>query len=117
MDIALAYGLNMRVEELEKMQQKRNRTAITLRKTKFERDEAKKELNRAIKDRDEALDSLKKEQEATRHWKEKAESFQDEAIEKMPKRALVKKDPTAEEVVINIPFVGKKPPTVDQLDR
>jgi len=34
------------------------------------------------------------------------------------KRALVKKkDPTAEEVVINIPFVGKKPPTVDQLDR
>lgn len=33
------------------------------------------------------------------------------------KRALAKKDPTAEEVVINIPFVGKKPPTVDQLDR
>ena len=117
MNIAMAYGLNMRVEELERMRQKRNRTAITLRKTKFERDEAKKELNRAIKDRDEALDSLKKEQEATRHWKEKAESFQDEAIEKMPKRALVKKDPTAEEVVINIPFVGKKPPTVDQLDR
>ena len=117
MNIAMAYGLNMRVEELERMRQKRNRTAITLRKTKFERDEAKKELNRAIKDRDEALDSLKKEQEATRHWKEKAESFQDEAIEKMPKRALVKKDPTAEEVVINIPFVGKKPPTMDQLDR
>ena len=71
MDIALAYGLNMRVEELEKMQQKRNRTAITLRKTKFERDEAKKELNRQSKIE-------------TRH---------------------------------NIPFVGKKPPTVDQLDR
>lgn len=67
MDIALAYGLNMRVEELEKMQQKRNRTAITLRKIKFERDEAKKELNRAIKDRDEALDSLKIEQDTTRY--------------------------------------------------
>lgn len=117
MDIALAYGLNTRVEELEKMRQKRNRTAITLRKIKFERDEAKKELNRAIKDRDEALDSLKIEQDTTRHWKEKAENFQDEAIEKMPKRALVKKDPTAEEVVINIPFVGKKPPTMDQPDR
>ena len=60
MDIALAYGLNMRVEELEKMQQKRNRTAITLRKTKFERDETKKELNRAIKDRDEAQYSVRR---------------------------------------------------------
>ena len=31
MNIAMAYGLNMRVEELERMRQKRNRTAITLK--------------------------------------------------------------------------------------
>lgn len=35
MDIALAYSPNTYAEELEKMRQKRNRTAITLKKNKI----------------------------------------------------------------------------------
>ena len=111
MDIALAYGLNMRVEELEKMRQKRNRTVITLKKTKFERDEAKKELNRAIKYRDEALDSLKIEQEAARRWKERAESFQDDLLA-IKKKPIQIKDPTVDTVEIQNPF-KKKPSAQD----
>lgn len=34
MNIAMAYGLNMRVEELERMRQKRDKTAINLKKAR-----------------------------------------------------------------------------------
>lgn len=110
MSIAMNYGQNLRVAELEKIKKERDDVIK-------ERDEAKKELNKAIEDRDKAFNSLKIAQKAIRHWKEVAESFQDEAIEKMSnKRGLVKKDPTAEEVVIKYPFATKHP-SVDQLDR
>jgi hypothetical protein len=36
MNIAMAYGLNMRVEELERMRQKRHKTAVILSKTRSE---------------------------------------------------------------------------------
>ena len=110
MSIAMNYGQNLRVAELEKIKKERDDVIK-------ERDEAKKELNKAIEDRDKAFNSLKIAQKAIRHWKEVAESFQDEAIEKTSnKRGLVKKDPTAEEVVIKYPFATKHP-SVDQLDR
>lgn len=117
MDIALAYSPNTYAKELERMRQKRDKTAINLKKARRERDEARKELNKVVRDLDEALNSLKIAQEAVEHWKEVAQSFQDEAIEKTSnKRDLVKKDPTAEEVVIKSPFAAKHP-DIDRSDR
>ena len=117
MNVALAYGLNMHVEEVEKMREKRHKTAVVLRKMRRERDEAKKEKVRIARDLKATQDQILKLREKNKELKEIAQAYQHEAIERTSnKGALVKGDPTAEEVVFNIPFVGKKP-TAEQLDR
>ncbi|WP_103628154.1 hypothetical protein [Campylobacter concisus] len=101
MNIAMAYGLNMRVEELERMRQKRNKTAINLKKARQERDEARKERDKIAGDLEKAQDKISK-------LKEIAQAYQDEIIEQTPdKRSLVKKDPTVEKVVIKSPFCSQ----------
>ena len=101
MNITMAYSLNMRIEELEKMRQKRDKTAINLKKARRERDEARKE-------RDKIAGDLKKAQDKISKLKEIAQAYQDEIIEHAPdKRSLVKKDPTVEEVVIKSPFCSQ----------
>ena len=101
MNITMAYSLNMRIEELEKMRQKRDKTAINLKKARWERDEARKE-------RDKIAGDLKKAQDKISKLKEIAQAYQDEIIEQAPdKRSLVKKDPTVEEVVIKSPFCSQ----------
>lgn len=101
MNITMAYSLNMRIEELEKMRQKRDKTAINLKKARRERDEARKERDKIAGDLEKAQDKISK-------LKEIAQAYQDEIIEQTPdKRSLVKKDPTVEEVVIKSPFCSQ----------
>lgn len=57
------------------------------------------------------LDSLKIEQEAVRHWKEVAESFQDDLLAIKSKPIQIK-DPTVDTVKIQNPL-KKKPSTQD----
>ena len=117
MNVALAYGLNMHVEEVEKMREKRHKTAVVLRKMRRERDEAKKEKVRIARDLKATQDQILKLREKNTELKEIAQAYQHEAIERTSnKGVLVKGNPTAKEVVFNIPFVDKKP-TAEQLDR
>ena len=78
--IAMNYGQNLRVEELEKI---------------------KKERDDVIKERDEAKEELYKAKEAIEHWRSVAETYQDAELEKSGKN--VKVDPTAQTVQYNTP--------------
>lgn len=116
MNIAMAYGLNMRVEELERMRQKRDKTAINLKKARQERDEARKERDKIAGELEKAQDKISKLKEKNEELKEIAQAYQDEIIEQTPdKRSLVKKDPTVDEVIIKPSFKVKQP-SLDQLD-
>ena len=50
MDIALAYSPNTYAKELERMRQKRDKTAIILKKARRERDKARKERDKIAGD-------------------------------------------------------------------
>ena len=113
-----SYGVwhNMRVEELERMRQKRDKTAINLKKARQERDEARKERDKIAGDLEKAQDKISKLKEKNEELKEIAQAYQDEIIEQTPdKRSLVKKDPTVDEVIIKPSFKVKQP-SLDQLD-
>lgn len=106
MDIALAYSPNTYAKELERMRQKRDKTAIILKKARRERDKARKERDKIAGDFEKAQDKISK-------LKEIAQAYQDEIIEQTPdKRSLVKKDPTVDTVKINNPL-KKKPSKQD----
>lgn len=106
MDIALAYSPNTYAKELERMRQKRDKTAIILKKARRERDKARKERDKIAGDLEKAQDKISK-------LKEIAQAYQDEIIEQTPdKRSLVKKDPTVDTVKINNPL-KKKPSKQD----
>jgi hypothetical protein len=118
MNIAMAYGLNMRVEELERMRQKRDKTAINLKKARQERDEARKERDKIAGDLEKAQDKISKLKEKNEELKEIAQAYQDEIIEQTPdKRSLVKKDPTVDTVEYVLPLQNKKDPTRDDWGR
>ena len=87
MSIAMNYGQNLRVAELEKIKKERDDVIK-------ERDEAKEELYKAN-----AI--LKKAKEAIEHWRSVAEAYQDAELEKSGKN--VKVDPTAQTVQYNTP--------------
>lgn len=111
MDIALAYSPNVYVEELEKIRQKRYKTAVILSKTRSElrksRDQTQNLLEKCQKYELSIAEALKKAEE----WKEKAEKFQDDllAIERKP---IQIKDPTVDMVEIENPL-KKKPSKQD----
>ena len=112
-DIALAYSPNTYVEGLEKMRQKRDKTAINLKKARQERDEARKERDKIAGDLEKAQDKISKLKEKNEELKEIAQAYQDEIIEQTPdKRSLVKKDPTVDMVEIENPL-KKKPSKQD----
>ena len=87
MSIAMNYGQNLRVAELEKIKKERD-DAIK------ERDEVKGELRKATV-------MLEKAREAVEHWRSVAEAYQDAELEKSGKN--VKVDLTAQTVQYNTP--------------
>ena len=94
----MAYSPNTYAKELERMRQKRDKTAIILKKARRERDKARKERDKIAGDFEKAQDKISKLKEI---------------IEQTPdKRSLVKKDPTVDTVKINNPL-KKKPSKQD----
>lgn len=85
MSIAMNYGLNFMVAELEKI--------------KKERDDAIKERNEVKGELRKATVMLEKAREVVEHWRSVAEAYQDAELEKSGKN--VKIDPTVETVQYN----------------
>lgn len=85
--IAMNYGQNLGVMELEKIKKERDDVIK-------ERDEAKEELYKANA-------MLEKARETVEHWRSVAEAYQDAELEKSGKN--VKVDPTAQAVQYNTP--------------
>ena len=97
------------------MRQKRDKTAINLKKARQERDEARKERDKIAGDLEKAQDKISKLKEKNEELKEIAQAYQDEIIEQTPdKRSLVKKDPTVDTVEIQNPL--KKKPSMQDPD-
>lgn len=87
MSIAMNYGQNLRVAELEKIKKERDDVIK-------ERDEAKEELYKANA-------MLEKARETVEHWRSVAKAYQDVELEKSGKN--VKIDPTTQTVQYNTP--------------
>lgn len=111
MDIALAYSPNVYVEELEKMRQKRYKTAVILSKTRSELRKSRDQTQNLLEECQKYELSIAKALEKVEEWKEKAEKFQDDlfAIERKP---IQIKDPTVDMVEIENPL-KKKPSKQD----
>ena len=112
MNIAMAYGLNMRVEELERMRQKRHKTAVILSKTRSElqgyRDQTQNLLEKCQKYKNKLIDL----QDEYDKLEEKHYAAFDAQIVKNPK-----KDPTVDTVEYVLPLQNKKDPTRDDWGR
>ena len=104
-DIALAYSPNVYAKELERMRQKRRKTAVILSKTRSDR------VQNLLEECQKYELSIAKALEKAEEWKEKAEKFQDDllAIERKP---IQIKDPTVDMVEIENPL-KKKPSKQD----
>ena len=110
-DIALAYSPNTYAKELERMQQKRRKTAVILSKTRSELRESQDRVQNLLEECQKYELSIAKALEKAEEWKEKAEKFQDDllAIERKP---IQIKDPTVDMVEIENPL-KKKPSKQD----
>jgi len=112
MNIAMAYGLNIRVEELEKMQQKRRKTAVLLSKTRSglrgSQDRVQNLLEECQKYKNKLIDL----QDEYDKLEEKHYAAFDAQIVKNPK-----KDPTVDTVEYVLPLQNKKDPTRDDWGR
>ena len=111
MDTALAYSPNTYVEELEKMRQKRRKTAVILSKTRSELRESRDQTQNLLEECQKYEVSIAKALEEVEEWKEKAEKFQDDLLA-IKRKPIQIKDPTIDTVEINNPF-KKKPSTQD----
>ena len=113
MDIALAYSPNVYVKELEKMRQKRYKTAVILSKTRSELRKSRDQTQNLLEECQKYELSIAKALEKAEEWKEKAEKFQDDllAIERKP---IQIKDPTVDMVEIENPL--KKKPSMQDPD-
>lgn len=112
MDIALAYGLNTRVEELEKMQQKRRKTAVLLTKTRSELRESQDRVQNLLEECQKYKNKLIDLQDEYDKLEEKHYAAFDAQIVKNPK-----KDPTVDMVEYILPLQNKKDPTRDDWGR
>ena len=110
-DIALAYSPNVYAKELERMRQKRRKTAVILSKTRSELRESQDRVQNLLEECQKYELSIAKALEKAEEWKEKAEKFQDDllAIERKP---IQIKDPTVDMVEIENPL-KKKPSKQD----
>ena len=110
-DIALAYSPNTYAKELERMRQKRRKTAVILSKTRSELRESQDRVQNLLEECQKYELSIAKALEKAEEWKEKAEKFQDDllAIERKP---IQIKDPTVDTVEIENPL-KKKPSKQD----
>ena len=113
MDIALAYSPNVYAKELERMRQKRRKTAVILSKTRSELRESRDQTQNLLEECQKYELSIAKALEKAEEWKEKAEKFQDDllAIERKP---IQIKDPTVDMVEIENPL--KKKPSMQDPD-
>ena len=113
MDIALAYSPNTYGKELERMRQKRRKTAVILSKTRSELRESRDQTQNLLEECQKYELSIAKALEKAEEWKEKAEKFQDDllAIERKP---IQIKDPTVDMVEIENPL--KKKPSMQDPD-
>lgn len=113
MDIALAYSPNTYAKELERMRQKRRKTAVILSKTRSELRESRDQTQNLLEECQKYELSIAKALEKAEEWKEKAEKFQDDllAIERKP---IQIKDPTVDMVEIENPL--KKKPSMQDPD-
>ena len=111
MDIALAYSPNVYAKELERMRQKRYKTAVILSKTRSELRKSRDQTQNLLEECQKYELSIAKALEKAEEWKEKAEKFQDDllAIERKP---IQIKDPTVDMVEIENPL-KKKPSKQD----
>ena len=112
MNIALAYGLNMRVEELERMQQKRRKTAVLLSKTRSELRESQDRVQNLLEKCQKYKNKLIDLQDEYDKLEEKHYAAFDAQIVKNPK-----KDPTIDTVEYVLPLQNKKDPTRDDWGR
>ena len=112
MNIAMAYGLNMRVEELEKMQQKRRKTAVLLSKTRSEPRESQDRVQNLLEECQKYKNKLIDLQDEYDKLEEKHYAAFDAQIVKNPK-----KDPTVDTVEYVLPLQNKKDPTRDDWGR
>ncbi|WP_314989790.1 hypothetical protein [uncultured Campylobacter sp.] len=112
MNIAMAYGLNMRVEELEKMQQKRRKTAVLLSKTRSELRESQDRVQNLLEECQKYKNKLIDLQDEYDKLEEKHYAAFDAQIVKNPK-----KDPTVDTVEYVLPLQNKKDPTRDDWGR
>ena len=112
MNIAMAYGLNMRVEELEKMQQKRRKTAVILSKTRSELRESQDRVQNLLEECQKYKNKLIDLQDEYDKLEEKHYAAFDAQIVKNPK-----KDPTVDTVEYVLPLQNKKDPTRDDWGR
>ena len=112
MDIALAYGLNTRVEELEKMRQKRRKTAVLLSKTRSELRGSQDRVQNLLEECQKYKNKLIDLQDEYDKLEEKHYAAFDAQIVKNPK-----KDPTIDMVEYVLPLQNKKDPTRDDWGR
>ena len=112
MNIAMAYGLNMRVEELEKMQQKRRKTAVLLSKTRSELRESQDRVQNLLEECQKYKNKLIDLQDEYDKLEEKHYAAFDAQIVKNPK-----KDPTVDTVEYVLPLQNKKDRTRDDWGR
>ena len=112
MNIAMAYGLNMRVEELEKMQQKRRKTAVLLSKTRSELRESQDRVQNLLEECQKYKNKLIDLQDEYDKLEEKHYAAFDAQIVKNPK-----KDPTVDTVEYVLSLQNKKDPTRDDWGR
>lgn len=112
MNIAMAYGLNIRVEELEKMQQKRRKTAVLLSKTRSELRGSQDRVQNILEECQKYKNKLIDLQDEYDKLEEKHYAAFDAQIVKNPK-----KDPTVDTVEYVLPLQNKKDPTRDDWGR
>ncbi len=112
MNIAMAYGLNMRVEELERMRQKRRKTAVLLSKTRSELRESQDRVQNLLEECQKYKNKLIDLQDEYDKLEEKHYAAFDAQIVKNPK-----KDPTVDTVEYVLPLQNKKDPTRDDWGR
>ena len=107
----MAYSPNTYAKELERMRQKRRKTAVILSKTRSELRESQDRVQNLLEECQKYELSIAKALEKAEEWKEKAEKFQDDllAIERKP---IQIKDPTVDMVEIENPL-KKKPSKQD----
>jgi len=107
MNIAMAYGLNMRVEELERMRQKRHKTAVILSKTRSEPRESRDQNQNLLEECQKYKFLTAKALEKVEEWKEKVEKLQDDLLA-IKRKPIQIKDPTVDTVEYVLPLQNKK---------